>query len=182
MIQAADAQQVAFSKRRSGLFRKASELCTLCAVETALVVYSPSGKAFSVGHPRKPDFDAIRRAEAEQEATLNELNKKYHDLLEKLKAEKIRGEQLKQMRMESESQGQSLVDRPVNELNLKELLTLKSMMQEFKGKLRMHIQEFSVEPTASTSTSAGETNASLSGSTEGDFPADTRDHDVGHEN
>ncbi|MCH85179.1 MADS-box transcription factor, partial [Trifolium medium] len=42
---------VTFSKRRSGLFKKASELCSLCGVDVALVVFSPSGKAFSFGHP-----------------------------------------------------------------------------------------------------------------------------------
>jgi hypothetical protein len=43
--------QVTFSKRRSGLFKKASELCTLCGADAALVVFSPSGKVFSFGHP-----------------------------------------------------------------------------------------------------------------------------------
>ncbi|GFP99421.1 agamous-like mads-box protein agl61, partial [Phtheirospermum japonicum] len=43
--------QVTFSKRRYGLFRKASELCTLCGVEIAITVFSPAGKAFSFGHP-----------------------------------------------------------------------------------------------------------------------------------
>ncbi|XVF17454.1 hypothetical protein REPUB_Repub10bG0123400 [Reevesia pubescens] len=193
MIQGADVRQIAFYRRRSGLFKKASELCTLCAVETALVVFSPGGKAFCFGHPGvytimnrfansgKPDFDAIHRA-AEQEATLRQLNKQYSDLLEKLKAEKIRGEQLKQMRMESRSQGQRLVDRPIDELNLEEMLTLKSMIEEFKEKLRKRMQELSIEPAASTPISAAETNASPSCTTKGDSSADPHDHDVGHEN
>lgn len=42
---------VTFSKRRSGLFKKASELCTLCGAEIAIVVFSPGKKAFSFGHP-----------------------------------------------------------------------------------------------------------------------------------
>ncbi|XP_057548753.1 uncharacterized protein LOC130827115 [Amaranthus tricolor] len=42
---------VTFSKRRSGLFKKASELCTLCGVEAAIIVFSPGKKAFSFGHP-----------------------------------------------------------------------------------------------------------------------------------
>ena len=193
MIQGANARQVAFSKRRSGLFKKVSELCTLCAVEIALVVFSPGGKAFSLGRPGvdtimnrlaycgKPDFDAIRRAEAKQEAILHQLNKEYSDLLEKLEAEKIRGERLEQMRLESQSQGQSLVDRPVDELNPEELLTLKSMMEEFKEKLRKRVQELSVEPAASTPISIGESNASPGGSTKGDSSADPHDHDVLHE-
>ncbi|XP_010474754.1 PREDICTED: agamous-like MADS-box protein AGL28 [Camelina sativa] len=43
--------QVTFSKRRSGLFKKASELCTLCDAQVAIIVFSPSGKVFSFGHP-----------------------------------------------------------------------------------------------------------------------------------
>ncbi|KEH42867.1 agamous-like MADS-box protein AGL62 [Medicago truncatula] len=43
--------QVTFSKRRSGLFKKASELCTLCGAYIALIVFSPSDKVFSFGHP-----------------------------------------------------------------------------------------------------------------------------------
>ncbi|XP_021274640.1 agamous-like MADS-box protein AGL62 [Herrania umbratica] len=194
MIPGADARQVAFSKRRSGLFKKARELCTLCAVETALVVFSPGGKAFSFGHPgvdtimnrlpnlSKPDLEAIQCTEAEYEASLRELNKEYSDITEKLNAEKLRGERLKQMRMESQSQGQSLVERPVDELNLEELLTLKSMLEEFKVKLRKRMQELSVEAAASTSILAGESDASLGGTTEGNSSADPHDHDVGHAN
>uniref|UniRef100_A0A7N0V295 MADS-box domain-containing protein n=1 Tax=Kalanchoe fedtschenkoi TaxID=63787 RepID=A0A7N0V295_KALFE len=42
---------VTFSKRKSGLFAKASELATLCAVQCAMIIFSPGGKAFSFGHP-----------------------------------------------------------------------------------------------------------------------------------
>nr|GMC65224.1 agamous-like MADS-box protein AGL61 [Ipomoea batatas] len=42
---------VTFSKRRTGLFKKASEMSTLCGTEIAMVVFSPSGKAFSFGNP-----------------------------------------------------------------------------------------------------------------------------------
>ncbi|CAN1184724.1 Agamous-like MADS-box protein AGL62 [Linum perenne] len=44
-------RQVTFSKRRSGLFKKASELCTLCGVDIAIIVFSPGQKVFSFGHP-----------------------------------------------------------------------------------------------------------------------------------
>ncbi|KAI4323947.1 hypothetical protein L6164_023518 [Bauhinia variegata] len=43
--------QVTFSKRRNGLFKKASELCSLCAAKVALIIFSPRNKAFSFGHP-----------------------------------------------------------------------------------------------------------------------------------
>jgi len=43
--------QVTFSKRRSGLFKKASELCTLCGAYVALIIFSPGEKVLSFGHP-----------------------------------------------------------------------------------------------------------------------------------
>ncbi|KAL2903144.1 Agamous-like MADS-box protein AGL62 [Bienertia sinuspersici] len=44
-------RQVTFSKRRCGLFKKASELCTLCGAEAAVIVFSPGRKAYTFGHP-----------------------------------------------------------------------------------------------------------------------------------
>ncbi|XP_021912038.1 agamous-like MADS-box protein AGL62 [Carica papaya] len=43
--------QVTFSKHRARLFKKASELSTLCGAEIAIIVFSPGQKVFSFGHP-----------------------------------------------------------------------------------------------------------------------------------
>ncbi|XP_051120967.1 agamous-like MADS-box protein AGL29 [Andrographis paniculata] len=42
---------VTFSKRKSGVVKKASELCTLTGAEAGVVVFSPGEKAHSFGHP-----------------------------------------------------------------------------------------------------------------------------------
>ncbi|RCV32010.1 hypothetical protein SETIT_6G223700v2 [Setaria italica] len=39
-------RQVRFSKRRSGLFKKARELAVLCDARVALVVFSPAGRLY----------------------------------------------------------------------------------------------------------------------------------------
>ncbi|XP_051135419.1 agamous-like MADS-box protein AGL61 [Andrographis paniculata] len=44
-------RQVTFSKRREGVFKKASELCTLTGAEAGVVVFSPGDRAHSFGHP-----------------------------------------------------------------------------------------------------------------------------------
>jgi hypothetical protein len=44
-------RQVTFSKRRSGLFKKANELSILCGAEIAIVMFSPGNKPYSFGHP-----------------------------------------------------------------------------------------------------------------------------------
>ncbi|KQK06427.1 MADS-box protein JOINTLESS-like [Brachypodium distachyon] len=55
-IENQQARQVTFSKRRFGLFKKASSLSVLCGVELAAVIFSPGGKAFSFG---SPSVDAV---------------------------------------------------------------------------------------------------------------------------
>ncbi|GFQ03683.1 agamous-like mads-box protein agl61, partial [Phtheirospermum japonicum] len=50
-IQKKSNRQVTFTKRRQGLFRKASELSVLCGAEIAILVRSPAGKIFAFGSP-----------------------------------------------------------------------------------------------------------------------------------
>ncbi|KAJ4961806.1 hypothetical protein NE237_021716 [Protea cynaroides] len=45
-IENTTSRQVTFSKRRNGLLKKAFELSILCDAEVALVIFSPSGKAY----------------------------------------------------------------------------------------------------------------------------------------
>ncbi|KAJ3674439.1 hypothetical protein LUZ60_005055 [Juncus effusus] len=55
-IENEDARYVCFSKRRAGLFRKASELSTLCGADIAIIVNSPTGRPYSFGSPA---FDPV---------------------------------------------------------------------------------------------------------------------------
>uniref|UniRef100_A0ACD5VQJ7 Uncharacterized protein n=1 Tax=Avena sativa TaxID=4498 RepID=A0ACD5VQJ7_AVESA len=53
-----DTRQVTFSKRRSGLFKKCSELSLLCGADVAVIVYSEAGNVFALG---SPSVDAVLR-------------------------------------------------------------------------------------------------------------------------
>uniref|UniRef100_A0ACD5X5C4 Uncharacterized protein n=1 Tax=Avena sativa TaxID=4498 RepID=A0ACD5X5C4_AVESA len=103
-IESEEARQVCFSKRRAGLFKKASELAILCGAEVATVVFSPAGKAFSFGHP---SVEAILERFAptgaaagggagagEDNKQLVELNRQYGELRAQLDAEKARKERV----------------------------------------------------------------------------------------
>lgn len=46
-----EGRRVTFTKRRSGLFDKAAELCLLCGAKVAIVTFSEGGKAFCFGCP-----------------------------------------------------------------------------------------------------------------------------------
>ena len=135
--------QVTFAKRRSGLFKKASELCTLCGENVAIIVFFPAGNVFSFGHS---DFDTIvnrfltynplpepnglHLIEAHRNANVRELNMQLTQVLNQLEAEKNKEEILSQMRRES--QNQCWWEAPINELSLPELEQLKVSMEELK--------------------------------------------------
>ncbi|CAN1223818.1 Agamous-like MADS-box protein AGL62 [Linum perenne] len=83
-----------FSKRRSGIYKKASELATLTGCEIGFLVFSPSGKAFSFAHP---SFDYIMKRfmgcrqlepssmpynmDGMRQARIDQLAERYNDVL-----------------------------------------------------------------------------------------------------
>lgn len=140
--------QVTFSKRRSGLFKKASELCTLCGVEIAILVFSPASKAFSFGHPEVDcildrflacngsssalNSGARQLFEAHRSANIRELNAILTQVTDQLEAEKRRGEELDKA-AKGDGRGRFWWELPVNEINgLDELEQLRSSLEELK--------------------------------------------------
>ncbi|XP_074565599.1 MADS-box transcription factor 51-like isoform X2 [Curcuma longa] len=59
-------RQIRFSKRRSGLFKKAYELAVLCDAEVALVVFSPAGKLY--------EFSSVSSLESTMERSKKYVN------------------------------------------------------------------------------------------------------------
>nr|ASZ80026.1 MADS75 [Dendrocalamus latiflorus] len=50
-IEKEESRQVTFSKRRNGIYKKASELSMLCGAHVAVVVFSSAGRAYAFGDP-----------------------------------------------------------------------------------------------------------------------------------
>ncbi|KAJ0841850.1 putative transcription factor MADS-type1 family [Helianthus annuus] len=161
-IQIKNHLQVTFSKRRSGLFKKASELCTLCGVEIAIVVFSPAGKVFSFGHPkvesiidrflaRNPNLSStsLHLIEAHRIASIPELNVQLTYILNELEAEKKRSETLDEMRKASQSQ--FWWEAPIENLNMHELEQLKNSMEELKKTLTIQANRLFAENSNSMS-------------------------------
>ncbi|XP_039162835.1 MADS-box transcription factor 50-like [Eucalyptus grandis] len=61
------ARLVTYSKRRKGLFNKASQLCRLCGARTAVLVFSPAGKPYSFGDPSADEIigDYLRHSDCD---------------------------------------------------------------------------------------------------------------------
>ncbi|GAA0183828.1 MADS box transcription factor [Lithospermum erythrorhizon] len=135
--------QVTFSKRRSGLFKKASELCTLCGVEIGIIVFSPAGKVFSFGHPNvesivkrfltrnpPPNSTTLQLIQAHRSASLGELNLQLTHLLDELESAQRKGTTLDLMK--EANQSQFWWESPIDKLGLHELEKLRDSMQELK--------------------------------------------------
>ncbi|KAF6173874.1 hypothetical protein GIB67_039825 [Kingdonia uniflora] len=150
--------QVTFSKRRLGLFKKASELQILCGVEIAVLVFSPAGKVYAFGHPNVDavidrflwgapalnGFGALPLIiPSHHEAPIRELTKQFADLAEFLEVEKKRGEQLQEM--QKESQAKNWWDKPIEDLDLNELVKLRDMLEELKMKVTVRADEILIE-------------------------------------
>ncbi|XP_073025081.1 agamous-like MADS-box protein AGL62 [Primulina eburnea] len=81
-IQKKSSLQVAFSKRRTGLFKKASELCIMCGSELSIIVQSPA-KKFYAFHSRRFDMGDvfIDDARTEYEEAVRMLEEKKKELI-----------------------------------------------------------------------------------------------------
>ncbi|CAH8392736.1 unnamed protein product [Eruca vesicaria subsp. sativa] len=134
--------QVTFSKRRSGLFKKASELNTLCGADIAVIVFSPGGKVYSFGHPNveivlnrfkninqpfpNPNNN-MRLSEVRSHTPIQQMNDFLTQLMNDLEKAKKKNEEIKKKRKNSK-RSENWWEDPVEELDL-------AHAQEFKVEL-----------------------------------------------
>ncbi|XP_052171279.1 agamous-like MADS-box protein AGL62 [Diospyros lotus] len=143
---------VTFSKRRSGLFKKASELCTLCGAEIAIIVFSPGKKAFSFGHPcvdtiidrflsRSASTGSgatAQMVEAHRNASVRELNAQLTEVMNQLEGEKKRGEELMGGKARKE---RCWWEAPIQELGMQQLEQLKAAMEDLKKNVTKQVEK-----------------------------------------
>ncbi|GAV92242.1 SRF-TF domain-containing protein [Cephalotus follicularis] len=152
MINNEDDRVITFSKRRSGIYKKASELVTLCGAELGIVIFSPTGKPFSYGHPSieaitnrylnintPPSNNTRSLVEAHRRVKIHELNQQHNEVHNQLDDEKERGKRLKQIARSSQSQGWWEVN--IEELGMQELQQMNALMEDLHSKLLIRISE-----------------------------------------
>ncbi|KAK1273010.1 Agamous-like MADS-box protein AGL62 [Acorus gramineus] len=94
------ALQVCFSKRRQGVFKKASELSLLCGAHVAVIVFSPGSKPYVYA---QPSLDSVINTitsssnptppsslPTHQQRRIDDLNREHAELLARLEAERAR--------------------------------------------------------------------------------------------
>ncbi|KAK2379513.1 agamous MADS-box protein AGL62 [Trifolium repens] len=151
--------QATFSKRRSGLFKKASELCTLSGANVALIVFSPGEKVFSFGHPNvdtvidrylslvpPQNNSTMLSIETNSNANVHELNVQLTMLNNALDLEKKERDQLN--RMLKMNQDQYWWACPINVMNNYELEIFKKVLEDMKilvAQQAQHAQMFETQ-------------------------------------
>ncbi|KAJ8761925.1 hypothetical protein K2173_006527 [Erythroxylum novogranatense] len=146
MVKDSSSRQVTFSKRRTGLFKKANELATLCAVQVSIIVFSPGGKPFSFGNPsvtsiteRFLNKGCARPKDAN--LRMDKLNKQLNGTLRELEVEKKKGEILQKMMTWNEKRLPAEKANPIDEPNLEELLKMKMSLEVLQEILRTRVSE-----------------------------------------
>ncbi|XP_059436448.1 agamous-like MADS-box protein AGL61 [Corylus avellana] len=152
-IENLDDRLITFSKRRSGIYKKASELATLCGAQVAVVVFSPSGKPFSFGHPSvesvanrflqkiSPESGDTTHplVEAHRRLRISELNQNYCELVSQLEAERERGKVLQKLTKARESKG--WWEAPAEKLSFQELQEMNKSFEELHRNLCSRMKE-----------------------------------------
>ncbi|KAL1207344.1 Agamous-like MADS-box protein AGL29 [Cardamine amara subsp. amara] len=155
MVQDMNTRQVTFSKRRTGLFKKASELATLCNAELGIVVFSPGGKPFSYG---KPNLDSVAErfmnesddsdsGEEEEEERGNnrprvkKMSGRLDSLNQEIEAEKELAEKAQR---KLESVGDERFEKPIEELTLDELIEYMDKLEAVHARIKVQANHMQV--------------------------------------
>ncbi|EOY21132.1 PREDICTED: agamous-like MADS-box protein AGL62 [Theobroma cacao] len=138
---------VTFSKRRKGLFKKASELCILSGAKIGIIVLSPSPreKPFCFGHPDidtvldqylsgNPAFDDQDYAALTDLPGFEEIDKQYEESLKELEKEKKRGKEIEQAK-NVENNGGFWWDEAIDGMRVEELEAYMKAMEKLKKNL-----------------------------------------------
>ena len=145
-------RQVTFSKRRIGLFTKASELCTLCNAYVAVVIFSSSNKVYSCGHPSaelivdkflgenlQPDYDDPNPSIVyHQNVNVDEINIELNMVENSLEQQNNHGKSLQGLRKE-------LPYEQLNFSDLKKLIELLEAADEDVERVSRQVMEYDTE-------------------------------------
>ncbi|KAK0579759.1 hypothetical protein LWI29_031005 [Acer saccharum] len=145
-------RMVTFSKRKSGIFKKASEIAILTGAEVGVVIFSESGKPHSFGSPsikavsnrfqgvNPPPYDITNHfAEAQRQDRIAGLNRKQNSLLHQITAEKDLEKRIKEVTKEKKTQG--WWEAPIDDKNMKQLRQMEATLEEIRKTLQSKLDQ-----------------------------------------
>ncbi|KAL0330150.1 UNVERIFIED_CONTAM: Agamous-like MADS-box protein [Sesamum radiatum] len=149
-IESQDDLYATFSKRRLGLYKKASELSTLCGVDIGVIIFSPTNNPYSFFHPsmesvveryRNPDqppTDLARIVEGHTRTRIEQLNKRLDEVLDMKEQIKEREKYLDEV---DKTRPKGWWEQPVESLNAQQVKEWKAWFGELHARVTSRIQE-----------------------------------------
>ncbi|KAL0393892.1 UNVERIFIED_CONTAM: Agamous-like MADS-box protein [Sesamum latifolium] len=150
LIQSQDDLYATFSKRRLGLYKKASELSTLCGVDIGVIIFSPTNNPYSFFHPsmesvveryRNPDQppnDLARIVEGHTRTRIEQLNKRLDEVLDMKDQIKEREKYLDEV---DKTRPKGWWEQPVESLNAQQVKEWKAWFGELHARVTSRIEE-----------------------------------------
>ncbi|XP_075112907.1 agamous-like MADS-box protein AGL62 [Nicotiana tabacum] len=161
-----NSRHVTFSKRRLGLFKKASELCILSGAEIAILVQSlKRQRLFAFGHPNADaviDRYLTGKSSSSSSSTVDQLNVQqnnqyYSQICRELEAEKKKKEIIENSKIVNNNNNEGFWwNESIDDMGIEELEEFMGALEELKKKITMRADELSmingssVVPTTST--------------------------------
>ncbi|XP_057416152.1 agamous-like MADS-box protein AGL29 [Lotus japonicus] len=140
---------VTFSKRKSGLFKKAFELSILCGIQIVIILFSHGGNPFSFGNPsvetvanrflyqNEDDQDDV--GEPSQNNEVYQLNQQVEELKNQFQVAKEKGDVLSNGVKNKDPLGKDHAP------NLEELQKMKASLKELGGYMKVKINNMDLE-------------------------------------
>ncbi|KAG6416690.1 hypothetical protein SASPL_124126 [Salvia splendens] len=146
LIEDENARTVTFSKRRAGLFKKATELSVLCGTQIALIIFSLGGRAYSFGHPdvesiigrffnKNPTATVPESSSSSRYRTamLQEMKEQFDGKSQELETKKKRG---KEIEAALESSSFHTTDEELDGLDFEQLRQLRGKLVKMRDEMR----------------------------------------------
>ncbi|WMV26646.1 hypothetical protein MTR67_020031 [Solanum verrucosum] len=164
-----NSRHVTFSKRRLGLFKKASELCILTGAEIAVMVQSlKRQRLFTFGHPSadavidwyltgKSEEEGVKSAGDDQLNYVQQSNEYYSQICRELEAEK----KVKEMVNGGSNNGGGGFwwNESTDDMGIEELEKFMCALEELKKKVNMRCDELSMINGSSSMAAAASTSS-----------------------
>lgn len=153
LIENNSSRRITFSKRRVGLFKKASELVSLCAVQMAIAIYSPTGTLYSFGSPsvdqifqhfssKKENSNGVP-IDAQHATRVQNLNQQLDHLQDQLENQRKRKLVLRQQIKNSEFEKNI---QQIDELSPTEVSEMYASLQDMYNKVKEQIKKKETSP------------------------------------
>ncbi|KAL2236875.1 MADS-box transcription factor 17-like [Sesamum indicum] len=151
LIESQDDLYATFSKRRLGLYKKASELSTLCGIDVGIIIFSPTDNPYSFFHPsmesvieryrnpNQPPSNLARIVEGHTRTRIVQLNKRLDEVQD---MKELIKEQEKYLDEVDKTRPQGWWEQiPVESLNAQQVQEWKAWFGNLHARVTSRIEE-----------------------------------------